>query len=77
MQKSALRFFLAWSYGTVFAECLIYSSLCFVWEADNLDGSRFNHLAVRKSCFSCWLRLRRWISRWIFRHRIALRFCLG
>jgi len=76
MQKSALPVLFGLVLCTVFAECLIYSSLCFVWEADNLDGS--SSITWRSGIVLLLLvATTQWISRWIFRHRIALRVLLG
>jgi hypothetical protein len=75
MQKLVLPVLFGLALCGVFAECLIYSTLDFSWEARNLDGS--SSITWRTGIVLLLLiAAAHGISFWTFRHRIALRVFL-
>jgi len=76
MQKIALQVLFGLCLCTIFAGCMIYSSLGLPWEAQNLDGSI--SITWRSGVVLLLLiGVVQWISLLTFRRRIALQVFLG
>lgn len=76
MLKTVLKVLFGFALCTVFAGCLIYSSLGLPWEARNLDGSI--SITWRSDvALPLAIAAGQWVSFWTFRRRIALRIFLG
>jgi len=61
---------------TIYAGCMIYSSLALPWEGQNLDGSI--SITWRSGiALLLLIAVAEWISFWTFRHNIALKVFVG